>query len=107
MIRVLDSAGSTLVEWGRQQQQHVYDCNLFLIDKNTYLNTTSDMIETHNEEAKDIIGSISSNNRLHISKLFPVNASLGTFCALLKLYKLSHFISIFYIYERGMSSPEK
>ena len=22
MIRVLDSAGSTLVEWGRQQQQH-------------------------------------------------------------------------------------
>ena len=23
MIRVLDSAGSTLVEWGRQQQQHV------------------------------------------------------------------------------------
>ena len=23
MIRVLDSAGSTLMEWGRQQQQHV------------------------------------------------------------------------------------
>ena len=23
MIRMLDSAGSTLVEWGRQQQQHV------------------------------------------------------------------------------------
>ena len=23
MIRVLDSAGSTLVEWGRQQQQQV------------------------------------------------------------------------------------
>ena len=25
MIRVLDSAGSTLVEWGRQQQQHGYN----------------------------------------------------------------------------------
>ena len=25
MMRVLDSAGSTLVEWGRQQQQHVED----------------------------------------------------------------------------------
>ena len=24
MIRVLDSAGSTLVEWGRQQQQQLY-----------------------------------------------------------------------------------
>ena len=23
MIRVLDSAGSTLVEWGRHQQQHL------------------------------------------------------------------------------------
>ena len=25
MIRVLDSAGSTLVEWGRQQQKHMSD----------------------------------------------------------------------------------
>ena len=27
MIRVLDSVGNTLVEWGRQQQQHDNDDN--------------------------------------------------------------------------------
>ena len=26
MIRLLDSAGSTLVEWGRQQQQQLQYC---------------------------------------------------------------------------------
>ena len=52
------------------------------------------MVETHNEEAKDIIGNISSNNRSHISQLFPVKATPGTFYALPKLHKLSHLISI-------------
>ena len=33
MIRVLDTADSTLVEWGRQQQQH--DC---IIDSNLCVN---------------------------------------------------------------------
>ena len=42
---------------------------------------TSAMLETHNEEAKDIIGNISSNNRLHSSQLFPVKAIPGTFYA--------------------------
>ena len=68
--------------------------NLVLTDNSTYPKTTSDMVETHNEEAKDIIGNISSNNRLHISKLFHVRATLGTFYALPKLHKLSHLISI-------------
>ena len=47
MIRVLDSAGSTLVEWGRQQQQHNQLCQ----DKTTSsgvdvgrLNDTGDII---------------------------------------------------------------
>ena len=35
MIRVLDSAGSTLVEWGRQQQQHdYYDVDIVFDDEN-------------------------------------------------------------------------
>ena len=42
---------------------YVHDCKLILTDNSTYLKTTSDMVETHNEEAKDIIGNISSNNR--------------------------------------------
>ena len=46
-------------------------------------------METHNEEAKDIIG-----NRLHISQLFPVKSTPGTFYALPKLPKLGHIISI-------------
>ena len=38
MIRVLDSAGSTLVEWGRQQQQQQNtDCDYFMsIDEFDY-----------------------------------------------------------------------
>ena len=32
MIRVLDSAGSTLVEWGRQQQQQVQERFLMFAD---------------------------------------------------------------------------
>ena len=51
------------------------------------------MVETHNEEANDIIGNISSNNRLHISLLLPVKATPGTFYALPKQHKLSHLIS--------------
>ena len=51
------------------------------------------MVETLNEEAKDVIGDKSSNNRLHISQLFPVKATSGTFYALPKLHKLSHLIS--------------
>ena len=51
------------------------------------------MMETHDEEANDIIGNISSNNRLHISQLCPVKATPGTFYALPKLHKLSHLIS--------------
>ena len=52
------------------------------------------MMETHDEEANDIIGNISSNNRLHISQLCPLKATPGTFYALPKLHKLSHLISI-------------
>ena len=50
-------------------------------------------METHNEEAKDFIGNISSYNWLHILQLFPVKATPGTFYALSKLHKLSHLIS--------------
>ena len=48
------------------------------------------MKEAHNEDANDIIGNISSYNRLHISQLFPVK---GKFYALPNLHKLSHIIS--------------
>ena len=74
------------------KEDYVHDCNLILTDNSTYLKTTSDMVETHNEEAEDIIGNISSN-MLHISQLFPVKATPGTFYALPKLHKLSHLIS--------------
>ena len=36
---------------------------------------------------------MSPNNRRHISQLFPVKATPGTFHVLPKLHKLSHFIS--------------
>ena len=41
MIRVLDSAGSTLVEWGRQQQQQVH-VTLFEIESQTEEETKDD-----------------------------------------------------------------
>ena len=75
------------------KEGYVHDCSLILADNSTYLKTTSDMVETHNKEAKDIIGNISFNNRSHISQLFPVKATPGTFYALPKLHKLSHLIS--------------
>ena len=67
---------------------NVHDCN----NNGTYLKTTSNMVETHNEEANGVIGNISSNNRLRISQLFPVKATPGTFYALTKLHKLNHLI---------------
>ena len=76
-----------------KKEDYIHDCNLILTYNSTYLRTTSDMVETHNEETNDIIGNISSNNRLHISQPFPVNATPGTFYALPKLHKLSHLIS--------------
>ena len=75
------------------KEDYIQDCNQIFTDNSTYLKTTSDMVEIHNEEAKDIIGNISSNNRLHISQLFPVKATPGTFYALPKLHKLSHLVS--------------
>ena len=66
------------------KEDYVHDCSIILADNSTYLRTTSDMVETHNEEAKDIIGNISSNNRLHISQQF---------YAFPKLHKLSYLIS--------------
>ena len=75
------------------KEDYVHDFSLILADNSTYLKTTSDTEETHNEEAKDIIGNISSNNRSHISQLFLVKATPGTFYALPKLHKLSHRIS--------------
>ena len=74
------------------KEDYIHDCSLILADNSTYLKTTSDMMEAHNEEAKEIIGNISSNNRSHISQLFPVKATPGTFYALPKLHKLSHLI---------------
>ena len=55
--------------------------------------TTSDMTETQNEEAHDIISNLSLDNKKHISQLFPIKATLGTYYALPKLHKLSHLIS--------------
>ena len=71
----------------------MHDSDLISTDTSTYQKTTSDMTETHNEEALDIISNISSHNRLHISELFHVEATPGTYYALPKLHKLSHLIS--------------
>ena len=87
VIKEVDKGGAISII---KKEDYIYDCNLILADNSTYLKTTSDMVETHNEEAKDIIGNISSNNRSHISQLFPVKAIPGTFYALPKLHKLSH-----------------
>ena len=75
------------------KEDYVHDYNLILTDNSTYLKTTSDMVETHNEEAKDIISYMSPNNWIQFSQLFPVKATPGTFYALQKLHKLSHLIS--------------
>ena len=74
------------------KEDYVHDCYLILTDDSMYQKTTSDMKETHNEEAKDIISNMSPNNRIHISQLFYVKATPGTFYALSKLHKLSHLI---------------
>ena len=75
------------------KEDYIYDCSVILADNSTYLKTTSDMVETHNEEAKDVIGNISSNNRSLISQLFFVKATPGTFYTLPRLHKLSYLIS--------------
>ena len=90
VIKEADKGGAITII---KKDDYIHDCSLILADNRTYLKTTSDMVETHNEEAKDIICNISSNNRSHISQLFPVKATPGTFYALPKLHKLSYLIS--------------
>ena len=90
VIKEADKGGAITII---NKEDYLHNCCLILADNSTYLKTTSDMVETHNEEAKDIIGNISSNNRSHISQLFLVKATPGTFYALPKLHKLSHLIS--------------
>ena len=90
VIKEADKGGAITIT---NKEDDIHDCNLILTDNSTYQKTTSDIMETHNEEAKDIISNISSNNRLHISQLFPVKATPGTFYALPKLHKFSHLIS--------------
>ena len=94
VIKEADKGGAiTIIKGIFIKEDYIHDCSLILADNSTYLRTTSDMVETHNEEAKDIIGNISSNNRLHISQIFHVKATPATFYALQKLHKLSHLIS--------------
>ena len=90
VIKEADKGGAITII---NKEDYIHDCSLILTDNSTYLKTTSHMVVTHNEEAKDIIGNISSNNRSHISQLFPVKATPGTFYAIPKLHKLSHLIS--------------
>ena len=75
------------------KEDDMHDCHLILTDKNACQKKTSDMMETHNDEAEDIISNKSSNNRIYFSQLFPVKATSGMICALLKQHKLSHLIS--------------
>ena len=51
---------------------YTHDCNLILTDNSTYQKTTQDMIETHNEEVKDVIINLSLNKMKHISQPFHV-----------------------------------
>ena len=81
VIKEADKGGAITIV---NKEDYIHDCSLILADNSTYLRTTSDMVETHNEETKDIIGNISSNNRSHISQLFPVKATPGIFYALQK-----------------------
>ena len=74
-------------------EEYVHGCNLILAENSANLKTTSDMMETHYEEANDIIGNISSTSMLHFSQIFPVKATPGTFYAIPKLQNLSHLTS--------------
>ena len=90
VIKEADKGGAITIIY---KEDYVHDCKLILADNSTYLVTTTDMMETHNEETNDIIGNISSNNRSRISQLFHVKATPGTFYALPKLHKLNRLIS--------------
>ena len=72
---------------------YVQDCILILAVNSTCQKTTTDMMETHNEEDNDINSNMSPNNGKHISQLFPVKAVPGAFHALPKQHKLSHLKS--------------
>ena len=57
MIRVLDSAGSTLVEWGRQQQHilgvHVNGCNNIL---GVHVNGFNNILGVHVNGCGNVLG---------------------------------------------------
>ena len=100
-IRELSSNASIVIEEADKggaitiinKEDHIHHCNQILTVNSTCQKTTSDMMETHNEEAMDIIRNMSPNNWIHISKLIPVKATPGTFYTLPKLHKHNHLIS--------------
>ena len=61
VIKEADKGGAITII---NKEDYIHDCSLIFTDNSTYLKTTSDMVETHNEEAKDIIGNIFHNYSL-------------------------------------------
>ena len=59
MIRVLDSAGSTLVEWGRQQQQQQQ-----LLKDNSNELTTEELEHLQNEQERKLADEIEEKEEI-------------------------------------------
>ena len=50
---------------------YITDCNAILEDNSTYHKTTTDVMETHLKEAKNLLSSFTIANKQHVSRLLP------------------------------------
>ena len=68
VIKEADKGGAITII---NKEDYITDSNTLLEDNSTYHKTTTDMMQTHLNEAKNVLNSITIANRQHVSKLLP------------------------------------
>ena len=87
------------------KEDYIADCNTLLEDNSTYHKTTTDMMETHLREAKNLLNSIAITNKQRVFKLLPAQPKPVIFHTLYKLYKLKQLIYAKYSHSHLNNTP--
>ena len=90
VIKEADKGGAITII---NKEDYITDCNTLLEDNSTYHKTTTDMMQTHLNEAKNLLNNITVDNKQVVSQLLPAQPRPGLFYALPKLHKLKPLIS--------------
>ena len=89
VIKEADKGGAITII---NKDDYMTDCNTLHEDNSTYHKSTTDMMETHFEEAENPLCRITIANKQHVPKLLPTQPKPDIFYALPKLHYLKQLI---------------